>query len=89
MIRLLLPEGYNEYAWEVEAKGYLWDACVELDGRVVAVTFYDATRLAQDVAEESIAGRVFAAKRLLVVPSVTQVHMEAAVKSVDPTFFVT
>lgn len=84
---LILPDDFDEYAWEVEAKGYFSDAFVRVEETVLPVVFYEPTRLAQDVAEEIFAGRTFAATRLLVVAQVTEAAMRRAVAQAPPGMF--
>lgn len=85
--QLLLPADFGDYAWEVESKGYFLDARVLIGSRHLAVSFYEPTRLAQDIAEELAAGRPFHATRLLVVASVTSESMRAALASAPLEFF--
>lgn len=40
----ILPDDYDEYAREVEPKGYFTDAVVRVGERNVPVTFYPVTR---------------------------------------------
>jgi hypothetical protein len=47
--RVEFPEGFEGYAWEHEAKGWLQGAVAIIDGRRYALTFYDPTRLSQDI----------------------------------------
>jgi hypothetical protein len=77
--QLQFPEGFDDHAWEVEAKGWFQGAIAIINQRRYPVTFYDPVRLAQDIAEELRAGAVFFERNLLVVPAVTRTHMEAAV----------
>lgn len=56
-------------------------------GRVVDVTFYDPTRLAQDIAHEIAAGRLFTNARLLVLARVTPENMQAAIASAPSRLF--
>ena len=77
---LLLPEGFEEYAWEVEAKGYFSEAKLVLAGRQYRLNFIDPVRLSQDVATEFESGRIFFEPNLVVIPSVTRANMEKAVE---------
>ena len=83
---LILPTDFADYAWEVESKGYL-DARVRAGERVVDVSFYDPTRLAQDIAEEVAAGRLFSSARLLVLARVTPENMQAAIANAPARLF--
>ena len=48
-IKLTLPEDFEDYAWEAEAKGVFWDTSARIGDREVTVTFYDPVRLSQDI----------------------------------------
>lgn len=85
--QLILPPDFDDYEWEVESKGYFEEAAVMIGGRALPVTFYEPTRLAQDIAEELDAGRVFSALRLIVVESVTRDAMQASVLLADAGVF--
>jgi hypothetical protein len=74
--RLVLPDWYDERAeWEVAAKGWFGAAVVESsDGSRYAVTFYDPTRLGQDLEAE---GRGYLAEvGLVVLPELNRRAME-------------
>lgn len=86
-IELRLPDDFDGYAGEVEAKGVFWDAMARIDDREIRITFYDPARLAQDVAEEIHSQKVFALGRLVVVERTTREHMETAVASLPSEFF--
>lgn len=86
---LELPEDFDDYEWEVEAKGYFHDALVEYVGLTYRIAFYDATRLAQDVQSELKYGLAVLPNNLVVVDSVTRAAMTEAVRrlfrdGVDP-----
>lgn len=84
---LVLPPDFDDYAWEVEAKGVLWDAAVRISGRACPITFYDPVRLQQDVSEVLADGRDFSAIRLLVVKRVTLENMREAVNRAPAELF--
>lgn len=83
---LVLPPDFDEYAWEVEAKGYC-PASASVGERSVEVTFYDPTRLAQTIADDLTAGRSFAEHRLFVVPRVTRDAMREALRAAPIQLF--
>lgn len=85
--KLMLPTDFGEYAWLLESKGYFTDALVRVGQQDYPVTFYDPTRLAQDIAEELAAGRSFWAARLIVVPALTEEAMHSAVASAPREWF--
>lgn len=88
MVReLVLPPGFDDLvAFEVESKGYL-DAAVRVDDSLIGVTFYDPTRLQQDIVDDLEAFRHFTVKRLLVIELVTIENMKWAVAEAPSEFF--
>jgi hypothetical protein len=78
---LVFPEGFDDYAWEVEAKGWFTEATFTFLGKKHRMTFYEPGRLRQDIEEEFRGGRFFFEPNLVVVPSVTRQNMEKAVKA--------
>lgn len=84
---LVLPDDFDEYGWEVEAKGCLLDVTVRWSGRDFAVSFYDSVRLAQDVAADlEQAGHVLIG-RVVVVERVTAGTMREAARALPARFF--
>jgi hypothetical protein len=87
MIKLKLPDDFEDYAWEVEAKGVFWDAHALVEDRDVPVVFYDRRRLAQDV-EDDIREQHFAAiAHLIVIDRLTIEQMTDAMNQIDSSFF--
>jgi hypothetical protein len=76
------PNGFDELEWEAEAKGWLQGVVVTIERRRYKVTFYDPTRLAQDIEDELQERSVYFESNVLVIPSVTRAHMEKAVEAV-------
>lgn len=79
------PEGFDDFAWEVESKGWLQGAIAVIAGRRYSVMFYDPSRLTQDIESELKQNAVFFERNLIVVPSVTRTHMEAAIEVIART----
>jgi hypothetical protein len=75
------PERFDEFAWEAEAKGWL-QVVVTIDGRRYKVTFYEPTRLAQDIERELQNRSFYLESNVLVIPSVTRAHIQKAVEAV-------
>jgi hypothetical protein len=75
---LIFPEGYEDYAWELESKGCFSEARLEFQGRRYRLTFYDPARLGQDIENELQRGGVYFEPNLVVVPAVTRQNMEKA-----------
>jgi hypothetical protein len=80
--KIEFPEGFDEFEWEVEAKGWLQGVVVTIDRRRYKVTFYDPTRLAQDIEGELQERSVYLESNVLVVQSVTRANMQKAVEAV-------
>lgn len=77
-INVEYPPRFDEYAWEVQAKGWLPGVVGVIQGRRYSVTVYDKIRLAQDVDDSLKRGDVFMERNLLVVRSVTRENIAAA-----------
>ena len=84
---LVFPPDFNDYAWEVESKGVFWGANVRADDSLFSITFYDPTRLQQDIDADMEADLLFTVKRLLVVERVTVDNMRLAVAEAPADFF--
>lgn len=76
---LLLPDDFDDYAWEVERKGWFAHAAVLIDGTRQDVTFYDPVRLQQDIEMEIERGPVFLEDNIVVIPAVTRPQMELGI----------
>lgn len=75
------PDGFDDWAWEVEAKGWFAGVVAVIEGERFPLTVYDPVSLAQDVQAELVAGGPFAEPNLVVVPAVTRANIEAAVRA--------
>lgn len=64
---LTLPNDFDDYAWEVESKGWFSGAVVRFQGKQYRLNFYDPTRLAQEIADELSDRDVFVEDNLLVI----------------------
>jgi hypothetical protein len=82
------PEGFDDYAWEAEAKGRLQGTIVIINQQRYRVTFYDPTRLSQDIEGELTGSAAFLEHNLVVIPvipSVTRTHVEKAIDFIAET----
>jgi hypothetical protein len=78
---LVLPSDFQDYAYEVESKGWYSGARLRCMGRQFSLTFYDPTRLRQEIEDELRRSPAFTAEpNLLVVASVTEASMRNAVE---------
>lgn len=84
-VTIEFPSGFDDYEWEVEAKGWLQGVVATIDGRRYPLTFYDPTRLSQDIEEELARGTGFFEPNVFVVRSVDREHIESAVAAVVAT----
>jgi hypothetical protein len=75
---LIFPDEFEQYAWELESKGWFGEARLEFQGRRYRLTFYAPTRLGQEIEEELQRGGFFFEPNLVVVPTVTRQNMEKA-----------
>ena len=78
--KLQFPSDFEDYAWEVEYKGWFNDVILEFKGKSYKLKFYDPVRLAQYIDDELKSNSLFYEENLLVVKLVTRVNIENAVK---------
>ncbi|MES0812215.1 hypothetical protein ABLO27_22190 [Roseibium sp. SCPC15] len=83
----ILPDDFDEYAWEVEAKGWFSDAEIVLNGMRHSVNFYDPARLRQDVVSELAGAVSYTQRNLVVVEAVTRANMERAAEKLAKSDF--
>jgi hypothetical protein len=74
------PAGFDDYAWEVQSKGWFSDVRLAAYGKQYRIAFYDPVRLSQEIQEEIHRGGVFFEPNLVVVQSITRESMEKAVE---------
>jgi hypothetical protein len=84
-ISLQFPPGFEDYEWEVEAKGWLPGVVAVIDERRYTLTVYDPARLAQDVDDVLKEGRPFFEPNLVVVASVTRESIASAIQEIVQT----
>jgi hypothetical protein len=77
---LVLPANFDDYEWEVKAKGWFSEAQMTASGKHYRLNFFDPVRLAQEIESYLQEGDVFFEPNLLVVPAVTKSDMERAVQ---------
>ncbi|SCL20533.1 hypothetical protein GA0074692_0894 [Micromonospora pallida] len=78
-VQVVYPASLDDYDWAMtEAKGWI-EVVVHWSGREKAITFYDPTRLAQEVQSAMRVPGYFAERAVAVVPTVTREAIEAAV----------
>ena len=75
---LVLPKDFDDYEWEVKAKGFFSEARLLASGKHYRLNFYDRVRLHQEIESELQRGGVFFEPNLVVVDSVTRSDMERA-----------
>ncbi|WP_271566804.1 hypothetical protein [Bradyrhizobium sp. CCBAU 11386] len=75
---LELPADFEDYGWEVEAKGWFSEARLIASGACYRINFYDPARLAQEIQDELARGRLFFEPNLIIVRAVTRAQMEIA-----------
>jgi hypothetical protein len=84
LVRLIFDGGFTDLdAYEAHSRGYRSQVWAELnDGLFYPVTFFEPTRLAQELAEEASRGRQFFTEPgLIIVQEVTLSTMEAAARA--------
>jgi hypothetical protein len=82
MLTMRWPDDFDEYAWEVEARGWFEGVVVEWNGRHLRPVFYDPVRLGQEIADAFAQGKAyFRESNLIVVQATTRNHMQTAVEN--------
>jgi len=76
------PQDFDDYAWEVEAKGWFSGALPSVGGKECPLNFYDPVRLAQTIRDELESGNVFCEPNLIAVKAVTRAEMEEAAREI-------
>lgn len=84
-ITLQFPPGFEDYDWEVEAKGWLPGVVAVIEERRYTLTVYDRARLLQDVDDVLKEGRIFFEPNLVVVASVTRENIASAIQEIVQT----
>ncbi|HYD78257.1 MAG TPA: hypothetical protein VEC06_00475 [Paucimonas sp.] len=75
----VLPSDFDDYEWEVTAKGCFSEAMLTVSGKRYRLNFYDAVRLSQEIESAIEHGGMFFEPNLLVIKSVNKENMEQAV----------
>jgi len=75
---LELPADFENYAREVEAKGWFSEARIITAERRYKISFYDLARLTQQIEGEFERGQIFFEPNLVIVQSITPACMERA-----------
>lgn len=75
--QLELPNDFDDYAWEIESKGW-FQAIAEFNGVQYQIVFYDQGRLSQDIEESLVDEPMFFERNLVVLKLVNRQHMENA-----------
>ena len=76
----ILPHDFDDYEWEVTAKGYFSWARIIVSGKQYSLNFNDAVRLNQEIESSFGSDDVFFEPNLVVVLSVTKLEIEEAVE---------
>jgi hypothetical protein len=74
------PADFDEYAWEVESKGWFSDVTISARGRSIKPAFYDPSRLEQEIADEIADQGLFSERDLIVLEKVTKANIENAIE---------
>jgi hypothetical protein len=77
-VAFVLPADFDDYEWEVKAKGWFSEARMSVSGKTYRLSFYDAVRLGQEIESELQRGSVFFEPNLVVIQAVTRSDMERA-----------
>lgn len=73
------PHDFEDHSWQIESKGWFVGLEIIVGGKTLTPTFYDPTRLSQDVRSEISSAGFFFEPFLIVIQQVTREGMERAV----------
>lgn len=76
---LVLPPDFQDYAWEVESKGWFSEAVLLHLNKRYRLNFYNPVRLVQEIGDSLRSQPLFIVPNLLVVNSITETAMHKAV----------
>jgi hypothetical protein len=77
--RILWPENFEDYAWELEWKGVFAGLELEIEGRIIRPTFFDETRLMQQMSRDLLTNNYFFEPHVIVLERVTRRSIEHVV----------
>ena len=77
---VIFPEGFEDYAWEVESKGWLDGIIIKYEGHEYRPVFYDPIRLAQTIADDLSSTGCFLEKNLVVVERINRENLLSAIE---------
>jgi hypothetical protein len=77
---LIFPEHFENQEWEIEAKGWLEDVVIKLEGQCYRLSIFDPTRLQQEAQSEHARGNIFFEPNLIVVAAVSRAEIRRAVQ---------
>ena len=77
----VLPDDFDDYEWEVKAKGCFSETRLIISGKNYRLNFYDPVRLGQEIVREIETGSVFFEPNVVVIKSVTRSDMQQAVET--------
>jgi len=75
---LTFPEDFDDYEWEVTAKGCFSEALLTVAGTRYRLNFYDAVRIQQEIESALESGSIFFEPNLLVIEAVDKAKMKEA-----------
>ncbi len=78
--KVIFPDGFDDYAWEFEIKGYYSEVRVNIGGQEYEIEFFDPTRLAQDIDMGLSYRAAVVVCNTVLVNAVTRDAMEQAVE---------
>jgi hypothetical protein len=76
---VIFPNDFEEYAWELESKGWFDGVIIKSEGKEYKLNFYDPSRLAEDIQEEIDSCSAYFISNLIVIKLLTKENMLKAV----------
>ena len=74
------PPDFDDFAWELESKGWFVGLEVVVGDRILRPTFYDPIRLSQDMDAELRSSGIFTQPVIIVIKRLSRESIEAAIE---------
>ena len=75
------PDDFEDYSWEIEAKGWFTGVQILFGDKVFTPVFYDRARLEQEIGDAIASQKYFAETRLVVVDRVSRASIEDSISA--------
>ena len=83
---IIYPDLYDDLAeFEHEAKGWLKNVLVEVNGRTISFIFYDQARFLQDMQDEIARTGFWSVHNCFILKKVSKIYINEAIYKITPS----